>query len=242
MSPARSDAAEPTPDAPQAWLALAQLTDSGAPIGGYAHSHGMEGLAQLGFLGDGSALRQTLEALLHHSLATADLAGVVHGHRAAAAGDLGTLVALGTLFSAQKLAREARASSLGLGKRLLANAANLTDSPLLASYRALERAGRCDAHHCLAFGAVAQALGVAEEAAALGFGYTVLAGAVSAGQRLGVLGQNEAQQLLRGLWPDLASAVGTARRIGMADIRSFSPVLEIAMMRHERAYSRLFSS
>jgi urease accessory protein len=242
MSPTRSDDGEPTPNTPQAWLALAQLTDSGAPVGGYAHSHGMEGLAQLGFLGDGSALHQTLEALLHHSLATADLAGVVHAHRAAAAGDLATLVTLGTLLSAQKLAREARASSLGLGKRLLANAANLTDSPLLASYRALERAGRCDAHHCLAFGAVAQALGVAEEPAALGFGYTVLAGAVSAGQRLGVLGQNEAQQLLRRLWPHLTSAVATARRIGMADMRSFSPLLEIAMMRHERAYSRLFSS
>jgi urease accessory protein len=232
----------PAVGASQTWLALVQLTDSSSPIGGYAHSHGVEGLAQLGALADGAALRHTIEALLQHSLATGDLAGVVHAYRAAAAGDLPALATLGELFSAQKLAREARASSLGLGRRLLANAANLTDSRFLAAYRAEGRAGRCDVHHCLAFGAVAEALGLEQEPAALGFGYTVLVGMVSAGQRLGVLGQNEAQQLLRRLWPSLTSAVASARSVSVDEIRSFAPTLEIAMMRHERAYSRLFSS
>jgi urease accessory protein len=233
---------KPVPGVSQPWLPLVQLTDSSAPIGGYAHSHGMEGLAQLGVLPDGASLRRAIEALLRHSLATGDLAGVVHAHRAAGVKDLCALITLGELFSAQKLAREARTSSLGLGRRLLANAANLTESPFLAAYRAEGRAGRCDVHHCLAFGAVAQALGVEQEPAALGFGYTVLAGAVSAGQRLGVLGQNEAQQLLRRLWPSLTSAVAIAHTVPVDEIRSFAPTLEIGMMRHERAYSRLFAS
>lgn len=227
---------------PQALLALLQLTDANAPVGGYALSHGLEGLEQLGGLADGGVLRDVLDGVLQHSLATADLVGVVHAHRAAAANDIDTLLELGTLFTAHKVAREAREASLGLGRRLLANAANLTESSLLDSYRALVRLDRCQAHHCVVFGLVTHALRIAEEPAGLGFGYTVLAGAVSAALRLGVLGQSEAQVIMKDEWVPLVEAVARARTMDIADISSFAPMLEIAMMGHERAYSRLFSS
>jgi urease accessory protein len=226
----------------EALVALLQLTDASAPVGGYAQSHGLEGLVQLGGLSDGSALRDVLDSLLRHSLATADLVGVVHAHRAAAVKDIDSLLELGTLFTAQKVAREAREASLGLGKRLLSNATNLTNARLLESYRALVNLNRCEAHHCLVFGIVTQALHIAEEPATLGFGYTVLAGAVSAAIRLGVLGQSEAQLILKHEWGPLVEAAAQARTLDVAHISSFAPMLEIAMMRHERAYSRLFSS
>jgi urease accessory protein len=231
-----------TSPSPEALVALLQLTDANAPVGGYAQSHGLEGLVQLGGLSDGRALRDVLDSLLKHSLATADLVGVVHAHRAAAAEDIDCLLELGTLFTAQKVAREAREASLGLGKRLLSNATNLTNARLLQAYRALVSLDRCEAHHCLVFGIVTQALDIAEEPATLGFGYTVLAGAVSAAIRLGLLGQNEAQLILKNEWGPLVEAVARARSLDVAQISSFAPMLEIAMMRHERAYSRLFSS
>lgn len=231
-----------TSQLPETLLALLQLTDASAPVGGYAQSYGLEGLMQLGGLSDGRTLRDVLDGLLEHSLATADLVGVVQAHRAAVANDTDTLVALGALLSAQKVAREARESSVGLGKRLLSNAANLTDAALLESYRSLVRLNRCQAHHCVVFGLVTQALGIAEEPAALGFGYTALAGAVSAALRLGILGQSEAQVIMKDEWSPLAAAVARARTLNIGDIRSFAPMLEIAMMGHERAYSRLFSS
>jgi len=223
-------------------LALLQLTDASAPIGGYAQSHGLEGLTQLGGLPDGAVLRDVLDSLVKHSLCAADLVGVVQAHRAAVANDMGTLLVLGTILSAQKVAREARESSVGLGNRLLSNAANLTDAAMLESYRSLARLNRGQVHHCVVFGLLTQALGVAEEAAALGFGYTILAGAVSAALRLGVLGQSEAQVVMKDAWPTVAGAVARARTLRLGDISSFAPMLEIAMMRHERAYSRLFSS
>jgi urease accessory protein len=92
------------------------------------------------------------------------------------------------------------------------------------------------------FGLVTQVLGIAEEPAALGFGYTVLAGAVSAAVRLGVLGHSEAQVIMKDQWAPLVEAVARARTLEVTDIRSFAPMLEIATMGHERAYSRLFSS
>lgn len=226
----------------EALIALLQLTDASAPVGGYAQSHGLEGLVQLGSLSDGNALRDVLDGFLKHSMATSDLVGVVQAHRAAAAENVDTLLALGTLFSALKVAREAREASLGLGKRLLSNAANLTQTPLLQSYRELVTLNRSHAHHCVVFGLVTQALHIAEEPAALGFGYTVLAGAVSAALRLGVLGQSEAQVIMKDEWVPLVQAVARARTLDASQISAFAPTLEIAMMRHERAYSRLFSS
>jgi len=227
---------------PEALLALLQLADSGAPVGGYAHSAGLEGLAQAGALPDGRALRGALDGMMRQVLATADLVGVVQAHRAAATGDLARLLALDALFSAQKVAREARAASVGLGRRLLANAANLTDTPLVDAYRARVEEGRGQGHACVAFGLVAWACGVGEEPAALGFGYAWLAGALAAALRLGILGQSEAQVVLRERWPALAAAVARARARETEEIAAFAPALEIAMMRHERAYSRLFAS
>jgi urease accessory protein len=92
------------------------------------------------------------------------------------------------------------------------------------------------------FGVVTQALEIPEEPAALGYGYTVVAGAVSAALRLGVLGQSEGQSIMKREWPAIVDAVARARIAEVAHISSFTPLLEIAMMRHERAYSRLFSS
>jgi urease accessory protein len=227
---------------PVALVALLQLTDSSAPIGAYAQSDGLEGLAQLGRLPDGLALCDVLDGLIKHSLATADFVGVIHAHRAAAANDVNTLVMLGDLLNAQKIAREAREASLGLGKRLLSSAANLTSAPLLESYRALAREDGCQPHHCVVFGVVTQTLEIPEEPAALGYGYTVVAGAVSAALRLGVLGQSEGQSIMKREWPAIVDAVARARIAEVAHISSFTPLLEIAMMRHERAYSRLFSS
>src|SRR5688572_29593262 len=74
------------PLASTALLALLQLADTSAPIGGYAHSYGLEGLTQEGMLRDGRALRQVLDAAIRHSISTADMVGVVQAFRAAAAG------------------------------------------------------------------------------------------------------------------------------------------------------------
>src|SRR5438105_7913773 len=85
---------------PEALLALLQVSDSAAPVGGYAHSYGLEGLVQQGTLVDGLGLRQLLDNTLRAALASSDLVGVVQAHRAAAAGDLDRLGRLDALFSA----------------------------------------------------------------------------------------------------------------------------------------------
>jgi urease accessory protein len=76
----------------------------------------------------------------------------------------------------------------------------------------------------------------------VGFGYTVVAGALSAALRLGILGQSEAQVVLREQWSLLEAAASRARTLAIDEIAAFGPAIEIATMRHERAYSRLFSS
>ena len=97
-------------------------------------------------------------------------------------------------------------------------------------------------HHAVAFGVVAQTLGIDARGAALGFGYVVVAGVVSAALRLGLVGQNEGQRILRDAWPALEESIDRALGVGRGELAAFAPLTEIAMMRHERAYTRLFAS
>ena len=231
---------------PQALLALLQVTDSLAPIGAFAQSYGLEGLVQQGSLRGGRDLAECLDGLIRHTLATADLVGVIQAHRAATAGELDRLSELDEIVSALKVAREAREASLGLGRRLLTNAALLAHAPLLDEYRAqlAERlaVGRAGGHHCVVYAVVSQALGIAEQPAALGYGYSFASGVVSAALRLGIVGQREAQTILRGQWPALEAVAAQAGSIPPEDMSAFAPAIEIAMMRHERAPARLFAS
>ncbi len=223
-------------------MGLLQIADSLAPLGGYAHSYGLEGMAQQGVLRHGGDVRALLHTTILHSLASADLVLLIHAHRAAREEKPEALVEIDALCSALKAAREPREASLGVGRRLLANAANLAHSARLDRYRALVAEGRCGGHHCVAFGVLAEALGLDEVAAALGYGYTFASGAVSAALRLGLLGQSEAQAILHDAWPALTRAARQAATRTLDDCSAFMPALEIAQMRHERASSRLFSS
>ncbi len=92
----------------------------------------------------------------------------------------------------------------------------------------------------VALGALSAAHGVPEDAAALGLLHAFAANLVSAAVRLVPLGQTAGLRILAGLAPVItAAAAGTAHAtlddIGGACFRS-----DIAAMRHETQYTRLF--
>ncbi len=132
-------------------------------------------------------------------------------------------------LSARKLARESREASLKLGRRF---------AELVNAVSGLEIA--TDVHYPIAFGAACAALSIPQDAAVLAYLQQSITGLVSAGQRLMPLGQIAAAKMLWNLKP--AMMLVSQRALSPERISCFTPLPELASMRHSSIETRLFIS
>jgi urease accessory protein len=198
-------------------LRLLQLADSAIPIGAAAHSFGLETLASEGAL-EPHALDDFLTAWLEEAGAL-EAIFVRRAYR-------GNALALTEELSARKPARESREASLKLGRRF----AQLVNA--MAGAQIVEP----DLHYSIAFGSAGRALGIDEDAAVLAYLQQSVAGLVSACQRLMPLGQVAASRIVWNLKPAIIQA-SVAK-----ELSCFTPLPEIASMRHPSLETRLFIS
>ena len=209
------------------WLDALHVLDSSFPTGAYIHSFGLETLAP----GNVIQLQSALGLRVRESLARFELVFLRHAYT-------DDLVDLDERLQAMLLAREPREASALIGTHLLRAACDLFDSPRLRAFLAEGR----HHHQPIAFGAVAAALDLAPERAAEGYAFGALRGQVAAAQRMGWLGQRDAQRVLHALKPAVSAAVADATGVSLADAGAFAPAWDIACMMHERASARMFAS
>jgi urease accessory protein len=208
---------------PAALLGLLQLADSAVPVGSAAHSFGLETLCEEAILEPGN-IHQFLRNFLEE---TAQMEAVFVRR----AWPRKNWRALNDELSARKPARESREASLTLGRRLaeLVNVwigATVVDPGL---------------HYSVAFGAAGAALGVLEEASVLAYLQQSVTAMVSCFQRLMPLGQTAASTMIWDLRGAIARAAGAALTID-EEVTCFSPLPELASMRHRTLETRLFIS
>ncbi len=214
-------------------LRLQQFADSALPVGGAAHSFGLESLVEWNML-DAGSVRQVLLDFLEETGAV-EAAYCARSCELAAGGDLESWVALNRELGARKLARESRDASAAMGRRFLNLAGHATKIALI------ERAAgsTTEVHLAACFGLVAGAIGIDAQLAAAGYLQQSATALISCFQRLLPLGQTRAHEILWEIKPAIIRIVQTAN---LSQLSCFTPLLEIASARHPLLHTRLFMS
>jgi urease accessory protein len=230
-------------------LRLLQLADSALSIGSASHSFGLEAL----YFHEHLTVEQ-LETFLRDYLVEAgqlESAFCRAAHRKGiAAAPMGqfpnedTWRSINQSLSARKPARETRAGSAALGRRLLKLAIELYESRLFTDASSMARQEGFDVHHCTAFGLICGVIGLDEESSVQAYLHQSLAGLISASQRLAPLGQTDAGKILWRLKPFIVESSWASREgtLDCNDADCFTPMLELAAMIHPYMETRLFIS
>lgn len=143
-----------------------------------------------------------------------------------------------------RLARESREGGVKVAKRYLKILMELYPECGLDWYQERIQSGRCFGHAAVVHGWICAYLGYSCETTVLTYFYTSVNGLVQVALRGMSLGQTEAQQVLRSLLPIISEQVEyiTANQSLPPHLFTSAVHQEIAAMRHESLYSRLFMS
>jgi len=191
---------------------------------------------------DEASLAEFLELHISPALKEVELPYLRYAIEAAAADDVEELCALDQRISAWKVARETREASLQIGGRRLQALRVISQNPLLERYAVCIEDGRALGHHLIVSALQAVSENVPEDAALAAYAYQTHAAVCAASLKLIRIGQQGCQRVLRGATLQVPDLVERSRLIELADAGTFSPLLDIASMRHERSFERLFIS
>jgi urease accessory protein len=209
------------------------------PVGAFSYSSGLEWVVEAGDITDAPSLQRWLIVILGEGGVFCDAALFANAHRASAGQDDAALRATAELAVALVPSRERHLETTGQGR---------------AFVEAVRAAWPCDALDRFAAlwdGAIAYPVAVAVTAAGHGvplapalhaYLHAAAASLISAGVRLIPLGQTDGQRLLAALEPTIAAAAARAVATPLDDIGSAAFRADIATMRHETQYTRLFRS
>ena len=220
------------------FVQVLQLTDSFFPVGAFAYSDGLETASTSGAVHDARSLRSWLDHYLDCTFVPCDGLAIWKSTELIQQGNLRTLCELDEELTAIKPAGALRNSSQSIGKRLLTTYSEIVRDPKFDSLT--QSLPNCNAP--IAYAAVMNHRGIEGRDAVLAFGYSRLAGIVSASLRLISIGQQQAQCVLWEVLERLPGAVDRIMQNREEPIRSFAPIMDITQMNHRFVYSRLFRS
>jgi urease accessory protein len=209
------------------------------PVGAFSYSSGIEWAVEAGDVTDAATLRGWLSSMLADGSGFCDGVFLAHAHRAAARGDDGSLREVGELAAAFVPSRERHLETTSQGRAFIEIARMAWNCDGLP--RLLDVCGGAIAYP-VAVGIVSAAHGVPLAATMHGFLHAVVSNWISAGARLVPLGQTDSQRVLSALEPVVVATGKRALQAALDDAGSATFRADLAGMRHETQYTRLFRS
>jgi urease accessory protein len=215
-----------------ALLRLLQLFDSQFPVGGFAHSGGLETYAALG--GSLPELREVLDAQIALGWGRSELGAACLAWRATGSGDSAReLDRLARTLDAVKVVPAVREMSIGLGRRT----ADLLHRLYPGAAPDLERP-----HHALVVGTAGRRLGIEERPLLLAFGQSLATGTLAAAVRCMPVSSVQAQEVLIAAQCRIGGAVERALADPEGCLFTCTPALDIRSHQQAHLHTRLFQS
>jgi urease accessory protein len=214
---------------------LAWLSPS-FPTGAFSYSHGLEATVASGAVRDRTGLEGWIASVVTQGSGRMDADILCEAHRAASAADFAALDAANRRGLAFRATAELALEAAQQGEAFLAASRAAWPEPFIEAWAA-------DAVcHSAVFGAVAARAGIALPDALIGYLQAFAGNLVSAGLRLGIIGQTGGQRILAALEPVVGGAATAALTRDSADFGAATFAVDLASMMHETQYSRLFRS
>jgi len=216
-----------------AWLSPAY------PVGAFSYSSGIEWAVEAGDIKDAATLRQWLAGMIGAGGGFCDAVIFVHAHRAVAANDDAALRAAAELAAALVTSKERLLETTTQGRAFLEATRASWPCPALARLDAVWPGAVALP---VAVGVTCAGHDIACEPALHAFLHALAANWISAGVRLVPLGQTDGQRVLAALEGDIGACAVRALATPLDEIGSCAVRADIAGMRHETQYTRLFRS
>ncbi len=206
-----------------AWLSPA------FPVGAFAYSHGLEWAVDVGDVANEATLQAWLEDVLARGTGRTDTILLRHAHRVS--GDMTALTEIASLALATASGRERFNESLAQGQAFVLAAAPWGQPPIP------ERTP-----YPVAVGALAGAHAIPEDDTAAAYLQAFASNLISAAVRLVPLGQTAGLRVLAALEPVIVATATETRKATLDDLGGCAFRSDLAALRHETQYTRLFRS
>lgn len=208
-------------------LILAQWFSPGYPLGSFSYSHGLEWAVQDGQVASAEDLQIWLSDVIRHGAGWSDALFLCAAHDAE---DAESCAGLDARCRAYAPSRERALEAAQQGRAFAAVTAPVWGIDL------------SDLVYPVAVGRAARLLDLPLSSTLTLYLHAFAANLVAAAQRLAPIGQTEAQRVLRDVGPVCAGVARRAQESGLEDLSGTAFLADIASMKHETQYSRIFRS
>jgi urease accessory protein len=209
------------------------------PVGAFSFSGGLEWAVEAGDIQDANSLLGWLTTMIRDGSVFCDAAIFCHAHRAVASGDHQALAVTAELASALVGSKERFLETTTQGQAFVQITQSAWATPALDRLMAIWNGPLA---YPVAVATACAGHGIALVPALQAFLHGVTSNLVSAGVRLIPLGQTDGQRVLAALEGPIAQTAERALAASLDDIGSATLRADIAAMRHETQYTRLFRS
>jgi urease accessory protein len=214
------------------------------PVGAFSYSSGIEWAVEAGDISNAETLRGWLSAMLTDGSGFCDGVFLAHAHRAVEAGDDGALRDVAELAAAFVPSRERQLETSTQGRAFIETARAAWSSAELeqALSHCQDMIGQGKMVYPVAVGLVAATHGIPLRPTLHAFLHAVVSNWISAASRLIPIGQTDSQRVLAALEPVVAATAERAQCAALDDLGSATFRADLASLRHETQYTRLFRS